>query len=472
MANNVEATAGTGTTFKTTDNAGVHTGHVNVDTLPALVAGTAAIGKLAANSGVDIGDVDILSIAAGDNNIGNVDIASIAAGDNNIGNVDIVTMPTVTVNAHAVTNAGTFAVQVDGDALTALQVIDNPVVVDDAAFTPATTSVMMAGFEFDDVAPDSVGEGDAGAARMSANRSIYVNVRDNAGNERGLNVTAGGAASVDIISGGGTAYVAQDVAIAGIPIPSAYRASTATPTAMSGDGDAVYPWATRTGATVISGDKVDDAAFTPGTDRVVVIGAHADESGPDSVDEGDAGALRMSLARGLHVNLRDSSGTELSVATAVAHDAADSGDPIKLGAKAIATFSSQTLVAANDRSNLFADLDGILVVKTGAAQGDYVSGVASNTDGASTEILAAGAAGVKHYITDVTFINAHASTFAYVEMKDGTTVKWRFPLPPASGVTHHFSTPLGGTAATAWNFDVSAAVTTVYCSVSGFKSKV
>ena len=58
----------------------------------ALPAGTNAIGKLAANSGVDIGDVDILSIAAGDNNIGNVDIASIAAGDNNIGNVDVLTI--------------------------------------------------------------------------------------------------------------------------------------------------------------------------------------------------------------------------------------------------------------------------------------------------------------------------------------------------------------------------------------------
>ena len=48
----------------------------------ALPAGTNAIGKLAANSGIDIGDVDILSIAA---------------GDNNIGNVDIVTMPSVTI---------------------------------------------------------------------------------------------------------------------------------------------------------------------------------------------------------------------------------------------------------------------------------------------------------------------------------------------------------------------------------------
>ena len=50
----------------------------------SLPAGSAAIGKLAANSGVDIGDVDILSIAAGDNNIGNVDIVSLPASTNTI----------------------------------------------------------------------------------------------------------------------------------------------------------------------------------------------------------------------------------------------------------------------------------------------------------------------------------------------------------------------------------------------------
>jgi len=41
----------------------------------SLNAGTNAIGKLAANSGVDIGDVDILSIAAGANLIGDVGIS-------------------------------------------------------------------------------------------------------------------------------------------------------------------------------------------------------------------------------------------------------------------------------------------------------------------------------------------------------------------------------------------------------------
>jgi hypothetical protein len=73
-----------------------------------------------------------------------------------------------------VDNGGTFVVQVDGAALTALQVIDNPVLVDDAAFTPATSSVMMAGFEADEGSTDSVDEGDAGAARMTLDRKVIV----------------------------------------------------------------------------------------------------------------------------------------------------------------------------------------------------------------------------------------------------------------------------------------------------------
>lgn len=57
------------------------TNGAKVQVAAALPAGTNAIGKLAANSGVDIGDVDILSIAAGDNNIGNVDIVTLPAGN-------------------------------------------------------------------------------------------------------------------------------------------------------------------------------------------------------------------------------------------------------------------------------------------------------------------------------------------------------------------------------------------------------
>ncbi len=86
------------------------TDYKKIEVAKELPAGTQAIGKLAANSGVDIGDVDVKSIAAGDNNIGNVDIVtmpsvtvgtlpSTPAGDNNIGNVDVVTLPALVAGA-------------------------------------------------------------------------------------------------------------------------------------------------------------------------------------------------------------------------------------------------------------------------------------------------------------------------------------------------------------------------------------
>lgn len=87
----VDATAGLKVDLGADNDVTIASGTVTAVTAitNALPAGTNAIGKLAANSGVDIGDVDVASIAAGDNNIGNVDIASIAAGNNNIGDVDV-----------------------------------------------------------------------------------------------------------------------------------------------------------------------------------------------------------------------------------------------------------------------------------------------------------------------------------------------------------------------------------------------
>lgn len=54
---------------------------------------------------------------------------------------------------------------------------------------------------------------------------------------------------------------------------------------------------TSTEGTYVSGGKVDDAAFTPATDRVLPVGFIADDTATDSVDEGDVGAARMSLDR-------------------------------------------------------------------------------------------------------------------------------------------------------------------------------
>jgi hypothetical protein len=65
---------------------------------------------------------------------------------------------------------------------------------------------------------------------------------------------------------------------------------------------------------------VDDAAFTPAVSSVTMLGAFADETAPDSVDEGDGGAVRMTLDRKLLVRVvgsADANRLEVSAAGAV-----------------------------------------------------------------------------------------------------------------------------------------------------------
>lgn len=94
------------------------------------------------------------------------------------------------LNATVVGN-GTFAVQCTSGCTPGGSFEDND------AFTFGTTAIGNVGFVVDDTAPNAVTENSAGAARMSANRVAYSMLRDAAGNERGVNVTAGNALLVD-----------------------------------------------------------------------------------------------------------------------------------------------------------------------------------------------------------------------------------------------------------------------------------
>lgn len=169
--------------------------------------------------------------------------------------------------------------------------------------------------------------------------------------------------------------------------------------------------------------------------------------------------------------------TTLSTLTGggVAHDGIDSGNPIKIGAKAETSPKGITLVADGDRTDLYADADGILIVKTGTAYGDLQSERISNTDGASTAFSTFGAtANLRNFVTQITVHNAHATTSGFVDIRDGTAgaVLWTIPLPATGGATIHFNPPLRQpTANTALAYDVSAAITTIYISVNGFQSK-
>lgn len=76
--------------------------------------------------------------------------------------------------SHTVDNAGTFAVQVDGSALTALQLIDDTVFTDDAPFTVASSKVNAIGLLADETSTDSVDEGDIGIPRMTLDRKAIA----------------------------------------------------------------------------------------------------------------------------------------------------------------------------------------------------------------------------------------------------------------------------------------------------------
>lgn len=155
----------------------------------------------------------------------------------------------------------------------------------------------------------------------------------------------------------------------------------------------------------------------------------------------------------------------------VAHDAVDSGNGHKQAFKATTALSGLTLVSSADRTDGFAGVDGVQIVRPHCNLEDIVTGNATNTDGTATQCIAAQSAGIKTYLVSVVLANTSATAIT-VDIKDGSTVKTSLPLPAGSGCIYNPPVPIPGTAATAWNFDGSAAATTVTCSMVGFKSKV
>jgi hypothetical protein len=236
---------------------------VDVTRLPSLPAGSNAIGKLAANDGVDIGDVTI----------------------NN---------PTLTV-----VNAGTFVVQ------------DNQVLTDNAQFTDGSNKVFTAGYIYDEVAGTALTENDVAAARINANRAIVGIIEDGSTRARYATVTASNALKVD-----GSA-VTQPVSIAAtvtvdseLPAAAALADAAANPTApLVGDCLLVY-----NGSTWDRAREAVDALDSTGTGILsAAMIAQFDNVSPTPITENQFGNVRMSANRSLFVNIRDAAGNERGV---------------------------------------------------------------------------------------------------------------------------------------------------------------
>jgi len=252
--------------------------------------------------------------------------------------------PTTDANAVSVSAAGNLAVEVAlalptgantiGTVNTTAQETDDVAIAVGGALVPI-------GFAFDDVSPVVVEEGDAGYARMSANRNIYTTLRDAAGAERGANITAANELNViataqpgvdlgdvdvlSVIPGVGATNLGKaedaasangDVGVAVMTIQDAVL--SALPGSIDGDYTQLRVnangalWVETVGAQGGT-SAVDDALFTTGTDSYTPVGGILDETTPNNLEENDGGIVRMTANRAFHTVLRDGAGNERSV---------------------------------------------------------------------------------------------------------------------------------------------------------------
>lgn len=317
---------------------------------------------------------------------------------------------TLTVASHAVTNAGTFAVQA---AITAA----SGAIGSGAVASGAVASGAYASGSISDGAQVTLGaKADAKSSATDTTAITLMSVMKQVSAELQLLRTALGSTALDLgISTGGSrslrvaidsaqvqSTVAHDAVDSGDPLKVGGYAKAAAPTDVSADADRVNAWFLRNGAQAIN---------------ITAAGA---------LIPGDAT-------------------TGLAVGGAVAHDGVDSGKPLKTGGRARS--SEIAAVASDDRTDFISDLVGKQIVLPYANPENFVSGVISSamTGTTSTSLLAAPASGLRNYITQITVSNSHATVGTDIIIQDGSGGTTLYVIPAAAvygGAVITFPTPL------------------------------
>jgi len=194
------------------------------------------------------------------------------------------------------------------------------------------------------------------------------------------------------------------------------------------------------------------------TDSAVSVRAIANSG----VDIGDVDVLTLpnvTLAAGTNTN---------EIVGDVAHDVAVAGNPVRIAGRGVST--DYTAVATGDTADFITDLNGKQIILPYAVPENFVNGVATLTTTSDVSVITAGGAGIRNYITSISASNTSA-TNVRVDFKDGTTIIASFFLAASGGgVTHTMLVPIRGTANTAFNAALSAAVTDVRVSAQGYRA--
>lgn len=186
------------------------------------------------------------------------------------------------------------------------------------------------------------------------------------------------------------------------------------------------------------------------------------------------GGIRLLGAHGL-LPVSVSSGTITTVSTvstltggAVAEDAATTSNPIIVGGIVRTAVAPTTLVAGDAARVTMSNGAAAVVLPYSVPDVTAPANLSLNSTTA-VAIRAAGAAGVRNYLGALQVYNSSATAVDVIVL-DGATELWRQTVNATSGREFRFPIPLRGTAATALNINLSAAVTAVRATAQTFQA--
>lgn len=357
-----------------------------------LAAGTNAIGKLAANDGVDIGDVTI-------NNASGGSAVNVQDGGNSLTVDGSVTVSgTVTANAGTNLNTSTLAVESGGNLAT----IASAVKAEDVASADA----------------------DKGIPAMAVRKATPANTSSTDGDYENLQVSGGrlwASSNIDQIAGttpdtnSGTKSAGTLRVVLATDQPALTNKLLVTPDSVA------LPANQSVNTNQIAGTAVDvnSGNKSAGTQRIVI-----------ATDQPTlTNAIPISAA----------SLPTHGVAGDVAHGATDSGNPVKVGYRAVAHSANPTAVTAGQRSDALCNRAGIPFTIGGHP--NVVTIEAAFTGAQTDTALVTISTGLKIVVTQVQVLTDNANTaFPQCRIGFGTA-----NTPTTTGVVlTHPGLPAGG----------------------------
>lgn len=278
----------------------------------ALPAGTNAIGKLAANSGVDIGDIDVTSILPGvaATNLGKAEDAAHASGDVGVmalsvrqdaaaalagtdadyqplitdasGRLHVNVGNTINVASHAVTNAGTFAVQIAAGAAAVGK-------AEDVASADADVGVPAMAVRKATPANTSGTDGDYEMLQMSAGRLWVSAILSGLSTTRSYKTASGTlTADTDIVA----AVTSKRIKVYALSVTTVGTSANAAIWKSNGtSGTELWRTLLQGAAATPMGERL---AVSPGVDGAFIFATVAGEK--LTLDVGNGDALHYSIA--------------------------------------------------------------------------------------------------------------------------------------------------------------------------------